>query len=280
MKLAVAGNQGSFSHQAGQLYSTGHEIKTSEFIYAIDSAGVFQALAQQQAEIGIVPIYNTSGGLVTMTLQAMGQYSFHIVEWFNVPIQQCVLALANTTAENIHTITSHPQALAQCKTYLQHHFPRTELREYIDTAQAATDLATGQLKKNVAVIAPLICAKIYGLQVLAENIQDDPNNTTTFLVVEPRLPVETHGNASLSRLRQSIDQIDEQIIQLIGKRFQLVRNIKQVKHVGQLPVQDPQREAKLLLRLNELSHKYNVPLEVIVHVYDFLMDQSREIQKQ
>lgn len=270
MKLAIAGNQGSFSQAAGQLYCTGHEIKTSEFIYAIDSAGVFTALAEQRADIGIVPIYNSSSGLVKMTLQAMGQYSFHIAEWFNLPIQQCLLVLPGYQLTAIREIVSHPQALAQCKTYLHNNFPQVTLRDYVDTAQAAADLATGKLSKTVAVIGPASCAPLYHLQILAEHIQDDSNNTTTFLVVEPA--------NNLNGLRQSINQIDEQIIQLIGKRFELVRNIKQVKQADQLPVQDPQREAKLLLRLNELSHKYNIPLEVVIHVYDFLMSEARKVQ--
>lgn len=85
-------------------------------------------------------------------------------------------------------------------------------------------------------------------------------------------------DASLQTLRASIDAIDEQIIQLIGQRFKVVRKIKAVKQSTNTEVLDPQREAKVLLRLNELSHKYVVPLEVITHIYDFLMSESRKMQ--
>lgn len=185
MMLAVAGSRGSFSHEAAVLYCTGQHWPDAEFVYALDSAGAFLALEQQRAEKIILPIYNTTGGLVNMTLAAMGEHLFRIEASFDLSVQQCLLVLPDTAPATITTITSHEQALKQCRRYLQQHWPKRPLVEYSDTAQAAADVASGKLSATTAVIAPQLAAELYHLHVLAKSIQDDKNNTTTFLVIVP-----------------------------------------------------------------------------------------------
>ncbi len=186
-KIAVSGIQGSFSHEAGRLYATGHQLNEVEFVYGIDSAGAFKALKDTAADVAIVPIYNTTGGLVHMTLQAMGQHMFTIEEVFDLHIKQCLMVKPGTTSEHIQRIASHPQALRQCKNYIQDQWPKREVQEYQDTAKAAKDLHDGKLPPSTAVIAPKLCAELYSLELLGEAIQDDPNNTTTFLVIKPAI---------------------------------------------------------------------------------------------
>lgn len=183
-KIAVSGIQGSFSHEAGRLYIIGHQISDAQFIYGIDSAGAFKALKDGTADIAVVPIYNTTGGLVHMTLQAMGQNLFTIEEMFDLHIKQCLMVMPGTSADQVQRIASHPQALRQCKNYIQEHWPKREVQEYQDTAKAAKDLHDGKLPTSTAVIAPKLCAELYSLELLGEAIQDDPNNTTTFLVIQ------------------------------------------------------------------------------------------------
>lgn len=184
MHITVAGQRGSFSHAAGELYAIGQGFTPIEFSYAIDSVGVLKALTTNtHIDFGIMPIYNSISGLVDMTLRAMAQYNFKIVAKFDMNIEQCIMMLRNRTADTIMTIASHPQALKQCDAYIQNQWPRRQVQEYIDTAQAAKDLAHGILPPTTAVIAPKLCAALYNLEMIAENIQDDPNNYTTFLVV-------------------------------------------------------------------------------------------------
>lgn len=186
-RIAVAGMQGSFSHEAGRLYTTGHHITDAEFVYGIDSAGAFRALKEATAEVAVVPIYNTTGGLVHMTLQAMAQNIFSIEELFELHVKQCLMVMPNVQPDTILRIASHPQALRQCKEYIEEYWPKRELHEYQDTAKAAKDLHDGKLPPTTAVIAPKLSAELYSLQLLGEAIQDDPNNTTTFLVIKPAL---------------------------------------------------------------------------------------------
>ncbi|MDP3970387.1 MAG: chorismate mutase [bacterium] len=84
---------------------------------------------------------------------------------------------------------------------------------------------------------------------------------------------------SLEELREQIDNIDEKIIKSIGERFLVVEKIGKLKQATGIPVQDPHREAKLLLKLNTLAQKYNVSIEVVTHIYDYLMHHSRDSQQ-
>ncbi len=184
MHLAVAGNKGSFSHAAGQLYCTAQAAGDCNFIFTTDSEGVFKALAEKQAGYGIMPIYNPTGGLVEMTLEAMGKHNFTVAASFSMPVQQCLLTLPMVRPDTIMKIFSHQQAIKQCQHYLDTNWPECQLENYSDTAQAAADLAAGILPSDSAVLAPKLCAQIYGLRVIAESVQDDKENQTVFIVVK------------------------------------------------------------------------------------------------
>lgn len=182
MNIAVAGNKGSFSHQAALMYIAAENMTDTELIYVLDSDGVFQAIDDGRADIGIMPIYNPTGGLVEMTLQAMGKHLFTVKSSFDMPVSQCLLTLPTVRQDEIRTVVSHQQALAQCQRYLNVQLSDCQLVEYSDTAQAAADLASGKLATTVAVLAPKLCAQLYGLRLVAENVQDDDRNQTHFLV--------------------------------------------------------------------------------------------------
>jgi prephenate dehydratase len=93
-----------------------------------------------------------------------------------------LLALPGTNTADITTITSHDQAIKQCRTYLRRNWADASIEVYADTAKAAADLAQGILPPTTAVIAPRRCAKLYGLDILEESIQDLKFNYTSFLV--------------------------------------------------------------------------------------------------
>jgi prephenate dehydratase len=186
MKIALAGNKGSFSHQAAMMYVAGNNLSEVEYVFALDSAGVLKALRDKQAEFGVMPIYNNTGGLVKMTLDAMGTHQFEIEATFDIPVIQCLLALPQMRQDEITAVVSHPQALAQCQKFLNIQMSDCQLIEYSDTAQAAEDLANGKIASNSAVLAPKLCAQLYGLRVVAEGVQDSDDNRTHFLVVKPK----------------------------------------------------------------------------------------------
>ena len=169
------------------MYIAANDLTKVELVYALDSEGVFQALEQGKADLGILPIYNPTGGLVEMTLHAMGKHVFTIESTFDMPVSQCLLTLPTVRQDEIRTVVSHQQALAQCQKYLNLQLSDCQLVEYSDTAKAAEDLASGKLASTSAVLAPKLCAQLYGLRMVAENVQDDDRNQTHFLVVKQHL---------------------------------------------------------------------------------------------
>jgi prephenate dehydratase len=183
MKLGLSGLKGSFSEEAALLYAK-KEGLTVEPIYCLDMAGVLKALKEGSIETGIFPVVNSIGGLVETAFEAMGQYNFKMTDKLPFEVNQCVLVLPGTKREDIKQVTSHPQALAQCKNYLAREFPNAHLVNWSDTASAARDLADGTLPKNTAVLASPQAAD-YGLEVMESSVHDQNPNLTTFIIVKP-----------------------------------------------------------------------------------------------
>ena len=181
--IGVSGDQGSFSEEAAMLYSA-NAGKPINISYLIDMESVLSVLNDEKIDLGIFPVVNSRGGLVHPAFQAMGRHSFRVVDeiWLNV--KQCLLAKKGVGKTDIKAIASHSQALIQCERYLEREFPKAKLVDWEDTAKAASDLAKGKLSKNTAVIASARSAALYGLKVLARDIQDVRPNFTTFVVVE------------------------------------------------------------------------------------------------
>lgn len=183
MRIAVSGAHGSFSEEAGKEYCRVHGIENYELLYLVTAENVLAAVEAGAVDRGIVPIENSTGGVVIEAIHALARHVVSIEKMFEIVVKQNLLVFPNTQRENIVAITSHDQAIKQCRMYLKRAFPNADIREYPDTAQAAKDLGEGVLSKDTAIIAPLSCAKLYGLEILEENINDLKFNVTNFLVV-------------------------------------------------------------------------------------------------
>lgn len=182
-RLAVSGDPGSFSEEAGLLYAQRMSID-ADITFATDMEGVLREVTEGKADLGIFPVVNSRGGLVRMAFDAMGKYDFEVIGelWFEV--FQCLHVLPGTKREEITQIASHPQALAQCDRYIRNNFPEAKLVEWDDTAKAAKDLSEGKWDKHTAVIGPARSAQIYGLETLESGIQDNHPNLTTFIIIK------------------------------------------------------------------------------------------------
>lgn len=181
--IAIAGIEGSFSEEAAVYYAQRNSFEP-EMFYATTAEDTLLAALGSDADIGIIALENSNGGVVYETIYAAAKHTFHIEEIFEIDIKQNLLVAPGTRAEDIEKITSHQQALAQCKMYLKRKWPTTYLEEYPDTALAAKDLAAGTLPKTTAVVASSRAAKIFDLEVLEPAIQDLKFNFTSFLVVK------------------------------------------------------------------------------------------------
>jgi prephenate dehydratase len=183
MKIGIMGAPGSFSEQAAELYQQtfldGAPIKIEALVNA---ESVLTAVEEGTVDRGIFPIENSNGGIVIEAVHAMAVHRFAIERMFELDVHHMLLALPGTNTVDITTITSHDQAIKQCRTYLRRNWADASIETYADTAKAAADLAQGVLPPTTAVIAPRRCAKLYGLDILEESIQDLKFNYTSFLV--------------------------------------------------------------------------------------------------
>jgi prephenate dehydratase len=182
LKIGVMGGQGSFSEEAGNYYCHKHAITDYEIEYSITAEKVLSSVNDGSIDLGVFPIENSNGGIVYEAVYAMAKYNFNIENMFEIDIRHNLLVRPGTNPADITAITSHQQALKQCRMYLKRKWPEVEPQEYKDTAEAARDLASGVLPATTAVIANRVCAELYGLEILEEGIQDLKFNFTTFVV--------------------------------------------------------------------------------------------------
>ncbi len=185
MKVGVQGLEGSFSELAAQYYLKKNQIQHYELDYLVNSHRALEAISQGQCELAIFAIENSTGGVVYETLYALSDYLCHIDEFFSIPITQNLLVKPGISKDKITAIRSHQQALSQCKGYLSQHFPGIPHIEAEDTAFAAKQLANNTLNANTGVIANQACAALYGLDILATEINDLKNNQTLFIAASP-----------------------------------------------------------------------------------------------
>jgi prephenate dehydratase len=180
-KIGVMGAKGSFSEEAGRMYAHKANLKKCSLAYLVSAENVLTALENGEVDIGIFPIENSNGGVVLEAIHAMAKHRFAIKKIFEMDVHHCLLVKKGVTADTIKTITSHDQAIKQCRMYLKRMWPKVKVREYADTAKAAEDLANGTLPASTAVIASRAAASVYKLDVLEESIQDLKFNYTSFI---------------------------------------------------------------------------------------------------
>lgn len=182
MHIGISGARGSFSEEAGELYMQTYGLTEASIKPLISVENVLAALNRGEIDRGIFPIENSNGGIVIEAVHAMARHTFTIERMFELDVHHTLLVSDGVNADEITTIASHDQALKQCRQYLKRKWSGIEILEYPDTAKAAEDLAAGVLMRNTAVISPKRCARLYGLEVLEESIQDLKYNYTMFIV--------------------------------------------------------------------------------------------------
>ena len=184
MKIGVSGAHGSFSEAAGMRYATESGNAEAEIVPLVSVANVLAALDAGEIERGVFPIENSNGGIVIEAVHAMAKHIFSIEKLFEIDVHHHLLVAPGMTAERVTAITSHDQALKQCRQYLKRKWAGVDIVEYPDTAKAAKDIAEGTLPETTAAIAPKRCAELYGLDILEPSIQDLKYNYTMFVVAK------------------------------------------------------------------------------------------------
>jgi prephenate dehydratase len=147
-----------------------------------DLARTFAAVVSHGADGAVVPVENSQAGSINETYDLLLKHDLFIVGEYDLRVHHCLMAPAGLGLAQVKVAYSHPQALAQCDAFLRSH--GIEPAVHHDTAGSAKMVAE-QRPAGAAAIAPRRAAVLYGLQVLAEAIETNPNNYTRFLVLNP-----------------------------------------------------------------------------------------------
>jgi chorismate mutase / prephenate dehydratase len=175
LKVAYFGPEASFTHQAA-LKNFG---KYTDYIPAKAISDVFQEVEQGRADYGVVPIENSTEGAINYTLDMFLESDIKICAEMNMRIHECLLSRSKN-AGAVRKIYSFPPALAQCRNWLETNMPGVAIADAASTAEAAK---TAGKDRSSAAIASKLAGELYGLSVIAENIEDVKENYTRFLVI-------------------------------------------------------------------------------------------------
>jgi prephenate dehydratase len=189
--IAFQGERGAFSEEAAARL-----FPDMSMLPQVTFADCFAAVLDGTAAFAVVPVENSTAYSVNETYELLLEHQGRIFPRgeYDLHVQHCLMALPGQALGDIHTVQSHPQALAQCRAYLEQ-LPVKVVSVY-DTAGSAKLIREGDLQ-GVAGIASKRAAAIYGLDVLAENIQTNKDNYTRFLIIGTE-PVAPHQGGKTS----------------------------------------------------------------------------------
>ncbi len=198
-ELVYLGPEGTYSQMAAELFVEQNNLSHLKTANIRSIKAIVDYADKNENKIAIVPIENSIEGIVRETIDNLTfatDERLKIVAELVLPVNNCLLATTPIAVENIKNIISHPQALAQCRNYISQKFPtQPHLIEANSTAEAARQL--GSRDSSYAAIANKKAAEMYNLNILDENINDDPNNRTRFVVLAKQDTLPT-GNDKTS----------------------------------------------------------------------------------
>jgi chorismate mutase/prephenate dehydratase len=177
IKVAYLGPEATFTHQAARQRFGG----SVEYVPCDTITDVFNSVQKRTADYGVVPIENSIDGAVTHTLDELVGTTLQICAEIYLPIAQHLMA--RDAAGKVRRIYSKAEVFSQCRSWLHDHMRGVELVPASSTAKAAEIAAR---ENGAAALASALAAELYGLRLLASDVQDESDNTTRFLVIGKR----------------------------------------------------------------------------------------------
>lgn len=179
LKIGFLGPRGTFSQEAMEVYAK-DKLHSAQDYNTI--AELLTAVRNGEMDEAVVPIENSLEGAVNVTMDMLAfEAELKIKAELVIPVRQNLLARKGTGIGDIKHIISHPQPIGQCRRFINSNLPNAEIRLAYSTASAAEEAANG--KGDTAAIGSAVAAEVYGLEILAESIQDSENNHTRFVAV-------------------------------------------------------------------------------------------------
>ena len=174
LTVAYLGPEATFTHQAAiRRFGTSLRYSAQKTV-----ADVFTEVSKNRADYGVVPVENSTEGVVTHTLDMFVDSELKIVAQIVLPVQHCLLSRCKMA--QIKKLYSHPQSLGQCRGWVHANLPHAAILETSSNARSAEFAAR---EKNSAAIAGVLAAEKYKVPVLEYDIQDNASNATRFLVL-------------------------------------------------------------------------------------------------
>ncbi|QQD84964.1 prephenate dehydratase domain-containing protein [Jeotgalicoccus sp. ATCC 8456] len=193
MKIGYQGVPGSYSTLACKKFAVDAEY---EAVGYMTFKVLVEALLNDEVDYIALPVENSTSGPITRTIDLMKYLDVKAVEEIYIKIDHALISKNPITLDEVTEVYSHPEALEQCYTYLSQ-YPKIKVKEFSDTA-GAVHMVKESEKETIASIAGRHAAELYNMNVIRENISDNPLNTTRFLIFTKALPKKVlHGKTSL-----------------------------------------------------------------------------------
>lgn len=210
LRIAFLGPETTFSHQAA-VKQFGH---SAHFEPASSIESIFSMVERGHVDYGIVPIENSTEGVVNLTLDCFVESNLYICDEVLLGINLYLLSKSDSL-DKVKEIHSHPQPLAQCRGWLNRHAAGIEQIPASSTAVAAEHASRN---KHAAAIAGKLAAEVYGLKILAEKIEDRSQNTTRFLVIgkEPAKKAKRNKTSAMFSIKDEAGSLLK-ILQVFGR---------------------------------------------------------------
>lgn len=216
--VSYLGPAGTYTEEASIKY-----FGEAETLIAVPTVpGALAKLKSGECQYSVVPVENTIGGMVYNYLDAViADDDFVIVGEVQLPIRQTLLAVHGAELQDITTVLSHPQGIAQSKAWLQANLPKANIIEVSSTAEAAKKVAEGQ-DKSVAAIAASRTSVVYDLNILANDLQYTDTNVTRFWVVTRKQNAAVTGEKAVVAVRGPMNDVSKLLAELDKQKYQLL----------------------------------------------------------
>ena len=199
-KVAIQGEEGSYSEEAGIKYWG----KSVVFVPRRSFEDVTAAVEKGEADYGLLPLENTLIGSIAHTYDLILESHLPIIGEVITPVSHCLLSVKKVQVGEIRRVYSHPAALSQCSTFLQS-LHDCEIIPIYDTAGSAMKISREKDPASAA-IASRLAAQLYNLEIIAEKLEDYPNNQTRFIIVAREFEESSLKNAKTSIVFTTLHQ--------------------------------------------------------------------------
>lgn len=151
--------------------------------YTNSIAEIFELVVKGRVREGLIPLENSATGYVRESLDDLYDNNVHIEKVFSLPIHLSMVSTVDCPVRKVKTVYSHPQALLQCRLFLQKHCPKATLVPMSSTTAALERMFNEDKEGTVAIVSPL-AVETYNLIIIKDSIEDDKNNTTHFALIK------------------------------------------------------------------------------------------------